>query len=514
MVVFNNTLINNILNNNTLSITIWLPIIFGIAGLLLNNKYWTKLIFIVNLINFIISLLLLKKFNVAFRGWQFSEYYTLVPDWGVCYSLGIDGFSILLLSLSCLIIWLILTANVYQSKFDYKYEAYFSIMSGLINGVLASRNSVLFYVFFESMLIPLYLIIGIWGGTNRIYAATKFFIYTIAGSLLFLIAIVFLYNIAINSGVAPINALEIENFYLLKLTLEQQIYLFLGFFIAFAIKIPMVPLHTWLPDAHYEAPTGGSVILAAITLKLGAFAMLRFLLPITIGACYLFSKYVIPASLVAIIYIGFITFIQKDFKKLIAYSSIASMGFVTMGMFMVFPLLASKVTDLAILSLNGALIQMLSHGLIASGLFFCVGMLFDRSKTHTIKNFSGLASVMPLFASLFMLLCLSNVAIPGTFGFIGELLIILASFKYSVLLASLAASSLILSLGYTFLVYKNVIFGVPNSYVNFFIDLNFKEIFILTIIGSLILIFGIYPQPIIEILNNFSINLINILGTK
>lgn len=497
--------------DNILSIIIWLPIIAGLLILLINNKYSTKLAVLVGVVGFALSLLLLQKFDILKHGWQFVEHYKWLPELGVCYSLGVDGFSVLFIALSCFVNLLVLIAGLQYSKINQQYMAYFLIMNGLITGVLAATNAILFYIFFEAMLIPLFLIIGIWGGTNRVYATIKFFLYTFVGSVLFLIAIIYLYKMAINSGVEQMKAFDIQNFYLLKLTIQQQIYLFVALFVAFAIKVPMVPLHTWLPDAHVEAPTGGSVILAAITLKIGAFAMLRFLLPIVPDACFLFSKIIIGISLVAIVYIGFIAVAQKDFKKLIAYSSIAHMGFVTMGMFVALALIRQKDFNLAASSLHGSLIQMLSHGLISAALFFSAGILYDRMRTNKIKDFSGVVNPMPIFSGMFMLFCLANVALPGTTGFVGEWLVILAGFKYSGLVASVAATSLILSVSYTLWMYKRVIFGVPSAHVNFLADLNWQETLILGSLAFFILLFGIWPAPIFDILNNATLDLIKIM---
>lgn len=495
--------------NNILSIIIWLPIISGLIILLVNNKHFDKLTILVGVVNLVISLLLVKNFDLTKSGssWQFIENNQLIRSLGINYSLGVDGLAVLLIVLACLINLLIL---FYATK----YRACFLVMNGLINGVLASTNALLFYIFFEAMLVPLFLIIGMGGGVNRIYASIKFFLYTFAGSILFLIAIIYLYNTAINSGIAPSQAFEMQNFYLLKLNLDQQIYLFIAFFIAFAIKIPMVPLHTWLPDAHVEAPTSGSVMLAGIIIKIGAFAMLRFLLPITTKACLLLSNYVVWMSLIAIIYIGFIALAQKDFKKLIAYSSIAHMGFVIMGMFIGLQLIQHKELNIAITSFNGSLMNMLSHGLIAAGMFFSAGILYDRMQNTQIDNFSGIATPMPNFAMLFMVFCLANIALPGTSGFVGEWLIILASFKYNILIATLGASSMILSASYTLWMYKKIIFGVPNAHVNFLSDCSYKEIFILGILGSLILLFGIWPNPVLNILNHSTVNLIKIMEHK
>ena len=500
--------------SNILSIIIWLPIVTGLLVLLINKKQTVYLAELIGVVNLFLSCLMLKGFNVAGHGWQFVEHYQWVPNFGIYYTLGVDGFSILLIVLACLVNFLVLTTSLQSVSNSSKYMACFLIMNGLINGVFSATNAILFYMFFEAMLIPLFLIIGIWGAERRIYATMKFLLYTFLGSMLFLIAIIYLHKTAINSGFSLEQSFVIQNFYSLNLTTTQQVYLFAALFIAFAIKIPIVPFHTWLPDAHVEAPTEGSVVLAAITLKVGTFAMVRFLLPVVTDACVLLSKFVIWGSLIAIVYIGFIAMVQKNLKKLIAYSSISHMGFITMGMFISINLVQqNQDINLAILSMNGSIIQMISHGLISAALFFSVGVLYKRVGSHDIEDFSGIIHSMPSFTKLFMVFCLANVALPGTIGFVGELLIILASFKVSYLLAIIAAASLLLSVVYTLCMYKKIAFGESKrvdgcGHAKILTDLNYHETLVLSSSAVLILLLGVCPAPMLNILNNFTSDLI------
>ena len=371
MAIFYNYLINSIgciLNKHILSVLIWLPILSGALGLIFNNKYMRYFIVLCNMINFFLSLLLMKKFNTTISNWQFIEHYKLIPESGIFYSLGVDSLAVLLLVLSGIIFLLALIFDQHQNykkSNDMQHEptALFSILSGLINGVLVSSNVIVFYMFFESILIPLYLIIGLWGGGDRVNAATKFCLYTFVASLLFLIGIIFLYNTATNIGIDITKVFDIKSFYLIKLTNTQQMYLFMSLFIAFAIKIPIIPLHTWLPDAHYEAPTAASVVLSAICLKLSVFGILRFLAPLTMHANCYFSKYIIVLSSIGLLYIGFIAFAQKNLKKLIAYSSISHMGLVIIGVFLIFHFIKDNSWDAAAFAINGALIQIFAHSL-------------------------------------------------------------------------------------------------------------------------------------------------------
>ena len=499
--------------NNILSIIIWLPIISGLFILLINKKYGAYFAVSVGVISLFVSLVMLKNFNAALHGWQFVEYYKWLPNLGIYYSLGVDGFSTLLIVLACFINLLVLITSLqFISGQDNKYISCFLIMNGLINGVFASTNAVLFYMFFEAMLIPLFLIIGIWGGAERIYATIKFFVYTFLGSMLFLTAIIYLHKIAINSGLSLEQSFVIKNFYSLNLNIKQQTYLFVALFVAFAIKIPIVPFHSWLPSAHVEAPTEGSVVLAAVTLKIGTFAMFRFLFPIVTDACILLSKFIIWLSLFTIIYIGFVTVAQKNLKKLIAYSSISYMGFITMGMFITINLVKSNDINLAMLSMNGSIIQMISHGLISAALFFSMGALYKRKGSYNIDDFNGIIYSMPIFTKLFMVFCLANVALPGTIGFAGELLIILASFKVNYLIAIMATASLILTVVYTLYMYKKIVFGETcDLNTNILTDLNYKETLVLGGSAILILVFGVWPAPMLNILNNSTLDLIRVI---
>lgn len=495
-----------------LSILIWLPIISGLLILLINKKFISYLAIIIGIINIAISLVLLKNFNTAMHGWQFVEYYNWLPSLGIYYALGVDGFSVLLIVLSCLVNFLVLVFAVCSNSNRSQYLASLLIMNGLMNGVFAATNAILFYSFFEAMLIPLFLIIGVWGGDKRIYATIKFMIYTFVGSALFLAAIIYLHKIAINNGFSIEQSFVINNYYSLGLTLKQQTYLFLAFFIAFAIKIPLAPFHTWLPDAHVAAPIEGSVILAAITLKIGAFAMLRFLLPITIDACIAWHKFTVGLSLFTLLYISFIVLYQKNLKTLIAYSSIANMAIVTIGIFMAANLIKTNNINYAALSINGAVLHMIAHGLISAGLFLSVGVLYKRLYSNNIDDLGGIINPMPRFATLFMIICLSNIALPGTVGFVGELLIILASSKINYIITILISLSLLLSASYTLWTYKKVIFGEPsNRQIKFLIDLDIKENIVLVASAILIVIFGIYPAPIFNILQTTTLNLIKVI---
>lgn len=495
-----------------LSILIWLPIISGLLILLINKKFLSYFAVIFGIINVAVSLLLLKNFNTVTHGWQFVEYYNWLPNLGIYYALGIDGFSVLLIVLSCFVNLLILIFGVNSNVNKSQYLASLLIMSGLMNGVFAATNAILFYIFFEAMLIPLFLIVGVWGGDKRIYATIKFMIYTFLGSALFLAAIIYLHKIAINSGFSIEQSFVINNYYSLPLTLEQQMYLFLALFIAFAIKIPLVPFHTWLPDAHVAAPIEGSVMLAAITLKIGAFAMLRFLLPITIDACVAWYKFTVGLSLFSLLYISFIVLYQKNLKTLIAYSSIANMAIVTIGIFMAANLIKTKNINHAILSINGSVTHMIAHGLIAAALFLSVGVLYKRLYSNNIDDLGGIISPMPRFAKLFMIICLSNMALPGTVGFVGELLIILASFKINYIITILISLSLLLSASYTLWTYKKIIFGEPgNRQIKFLIDLDIKENIVLAGSAILILLFGIYPAPIFNIIQTATLDLIKVI---
>jgi NADH-quinone oxidoreductase subunit M len=361
--------------------------------------------------------------------------------------------------------------------------AAFLIQSGLINGTFASLDGILFYTFFEAMLIPMYLIIGVWGGPNRVYAALKFFLYTLLGSLLMLVALIYLYNVA--------ETFSIIEWYHVPLSLKVQVLLFIAFFLSFAVKVPMWPVHTWLPDAHVEAPTGGSVILAAITLKIGAYGFVRFILPIVPDASRYLSGFVITLSLIAIVYIGFVALMQGDMKKLIAYSSISHMGFVTLGFFL-----------FSQLGVEGGLVQMVSHGLVSAALFLCVGVMYDRMHSRQIADYGGVVNTMPKFAAFMMLFAMANAGLPATSGFVGEFLVILAAVKVNFWLGFAAATIMILGAAYTLWMYKRVIYGaVANDRVAKLTDLSRREFWLLASVAALVLWLGIWPRPFVDVMH-------------
>jgi NADH-quinone oxidoreductase subunit M len=373
--------------------------------------------------------------------------------------------------------------------------ASFLIMEGLMNGVFAALDAVLFYFFFEGMLIPLFLIIGIWGGPNRIYATLKFFLYTFLGSVFLLIALLYLRSVT--------GGFSILEFHQAPLGMQAQIGLFLAFLLAFAVKVPMWPVHTWLPDAHVEAPTGGSVILAAITLKIGAYGLMRFSLPIAPDASFALNWLIIALSLIAVVYIGLVAIVQPDLKKLIAYSSVAHMGFVTLGLFIAFAIFARGIEGGgAALGLAGALVQMISHGLVSAAMFLCVGVLYDRMHTRIIKDYGGVANTMPIFASFWVLFAMANTGLPGTSGFVGEFLVILGAFQANFWYAFLASMTLILSAAYSLWMIKRVIFGeVANDNVAALKDLNSREFLVLGSLAVMVLLLGVWPQPLLEVMH-------------
>jgi NADH-quinone oxidoreductase subunit M len=363
-------------------------------------------------------------------------------------------------------------------------------MSGLINGAFAALDAVLFYVYFEAMLIPMYLIIGIWGGPNRVYAAIKFFLYTLVGSLLMLVALIYLYGAS--------DTFAFLDWYNLPLSLRTQVLLFVAFFLAFSVKVPMWPVHTWLPDAHVEAPTGGSVVLAAITLKIGAYGFVRFILPILPDASRYLSGFIIALSLVAVVYIGFVALMQADMKKLIAYSSISHMGFVTLGFFLFTPL-----------GMSGGLAQMLSHGFVSAAMFLCVGVLYDRVHSRQIADYGGVVNTMPKFAAFMMLFAMANAGLPATSGFVGEFMVILAAVGVNFWLAVLAATTLVLGAAYTLWMYKRVIFGaVANDNVSKLSDLSSREFWLLATVAGAVLLMGVGPKPFLDVMNASVVDLL------
>ncbi|MHB8353492.1 MAG: NADH-quinone oxidoreductase subunit M, partial [Burkholderiales bacterium] len=416
--------------NHLLSLSIWLPILAGVLVLATGNENkacrtrWMALVGAV--LSFAVTVPLYIGFSNDTAAMQFVEAASWIPAFSINYHLGIDGISLWFVLLNSFMTVLVVIAGwVVIEKRLSQYMAAFLIMSGLINGVFAALDAILFYVFFEAMLIPMFLIIGIWGGPRRVYAALKFFLYTLLGSLLMLAAFIYLY---FEAG----GSFEIIKFQILPLPLGVQILLFLAFFMSFAVKVPMWPVHTWLPDAHVEAPTGGSVILAAITLKIGAYGFLRFNLPITPDASHALSGFMIALSLIAVVYIGLVALVQNDMKKLVAYSSIAHMGFVTLGIFMFNPM-----------GTEGALLQMISHGFVSGAMFLCIGVLYDRMHSRQISDYGGVVNTMPVFAAFFMLFAMANAGLPGTSGFIGEFIVTLSAIQVNFWYAALAATTLI-----------------------------------------------------------------------
>ena len=480
-----------------LSLVIWLPIFGGITVLLNGDNTFTRpLSLIVALATLCLSVSLYTGFDMTTADMQFVEHLPWIATFGIHYHLGIDGFSMPLIILTAFSTVIVVIAGweVIQDRAS-QYMAAFLIMTGLMIAVFAALDAILFYVFFEAMLIPLFLVIGIWGGPNRVYATIKFFLYTFFGSVFLLIALLYLRYVS--------GSFAILDFHAVALTLQEQIWLFLAFLIAFAVKVPMWPVHTWLPDAHVEAPTGGSVILAAITLKIGGYGLIRFALPITPDAAMTLDWFVIALSLTAIVYIGFVALVQSDLKKLIAYSSIAHMGFVTLGLFVVFGILANSATGSgAVLAVEGAMVQMISHGFIAAAMFLCVGVLYDRMHTREISAYGGVINTMPKFAGFSVFFAMANAGLPGTSGFVGEFMVILAAFQANFWYAFLAATTLILGAGYSLWMVKRVIFGeVSNDNVAELQDVNQREFMMLAVLAVIVLGIGLWPAPLIDVMH-------------
>jgi NADH-quinone oxidoreductase subunit M len=424
------------------------------------------------------------------------EFAPWIESFGVHYHLGVDGFSMPLIILTTFSTILVVVAawEVIQYK-PSQYLAAFLIMEGLMVAVFSALDAVLFYVFFEAMLIPLFLVIGIWGGPNRVYATLKFFLYTFFGSVFLLVALLYLHVVS--------DSFSILVFQDVGLSMTEQTWLLLAFLIAFAVKVPMWPVHTWLPDAHVEAPTGGSVILAAITLKIGGYGFLRFALPITPDASAVLDTFIITLSLIAVVYIGFVALAQSDLKKLIAYSSIAHMGFVTLGLFMVFDIFANASTGSgAVLAVEGAIFQMISHGFISAAMFLSVGVLYDRMHTREIGAYGGVVNTMPKFAALAVLFSMANAGLPGTSGFVGEFMVILAAFQANFWYAFLAATTLILGAAYTLWMVKRVFFGeVANDHVAKLVDVSSREMAMLCVLAVLVIAMGVWPAPVIDVMS-------------
>src|SRR5712675_107535 len=481
-----------------LSAIIWLPVGGGVLTLLTGDRRarlarWCALL--VALLTLALCLPLWQAFDPATAGFQYLERLAWIPRLHATYYLGVDGIALPLILLTAFMtVPVVIAGWSVIDKRPAQYFAAFLILEGLMIGVFCALDALLFYFFWEAMLIPMFLIIGIWGGPRRVYATLKFFLYTFLGSVLMLVALIYLY---VHSG-----DYSIAGFQSLPLPLDVQRWIFLAFLIAFAVKVPMWPVHTWLPDAHVEAPTGGSVILAAIMLKMGGYGFLRFNLPITPDASRQLDLVIIALSLIAVVYIGFVALVQQDMKKLIAYSSIAHMGFVTLGAFIVYQIVRSTGgLQGAGMGLDGAMVQMVSHGLISGALFLCVGVLYDRMHSRQISDYGGVINTMPIFAAFMVLFALANTGLPGTSGFVGEFLVILASYKASFWYSLLAATTLILGAAYTLWLVKRVVFGpVGNSKVAALTDLNGREFGVLAVLAVAVLLVGIWPAPLLKIM--------------
>ncbi|MDN5865013.1 MAG: NADH-quinone oxidoreductase subunit M [Gammaproteobacteria bacterium] len=484
-----------------LSLVIWVPVLGGIVVLAADRLRvrwldirWLALGF--SILTFALSIPLYTSFDVTTPTMQFVEKVPWIAAYDVNYYLGVDGISMPLIILTSFMTVIVIIAcwKIIQYKLA-QYLAAFLIMAGLMNGTFASLNAVLFYLFWEAMLIPMFLIIGIWGGPRRIYAALKFFLYTFLGSVLMLVVFIWLY---LKTG-----SFDILGFYNLHLGLVPQMLIFFGLFAAFAVKVPMVPVHTWLPDAHVEAPTGGSVILAAILLKMGAYGFLRFNLPIAPDASMKLEWFMIALSLIAIIYIGLVAMMQKDMKKLVAYSSIAHMGFVTLGFFVIFMIWQNTGSlGAATLTVEGSLVQMISHGLISGGLFLCVGVLYDRMHTHEMAQFGGVVKPMPKYGYFFLAFMMANSGLPLTSGFVGEFMVILGSFQANFWVSVLTAVALITACSYSLYLIKQVVFGkVKSDRVAALKDISPREVLILALVFLPVLLIGFYPQIILRVMH-------------
>ncbi|MBT2745254.1 NADH-quinone oxidoreductase subunit M [Lysobacter sp. ISL-50] len=490
-----------------LSILIWLPILGGLATLAFGNERanaarWFALV--VAIATLATSVLMFTHADFTSASMQLVEQRAWIPAYDIRYHLGADGISAALIALTTLTSMLVLiSAWTSIDKRVSQYYAAFLILEGLMVGVFSALDAMLFYVFFEGMLIPMFIIIGVWGGPRRVYASVKFFLYTFLGSVFMLVGLIYLF---LKGG-----SWQLADMYALQLSATEQMWIFFGFLIAFAVKVPMFPVHTWLPDAHVEAPTAGSVILAAIMLKIGGYGFLRFVLPIVPDAGHEYAWLVIALSLIAIIYVGLVALVQEDMKKLIAYSSVSHMGFVTLGTFIAFYLVHNgdaHGTDAARLGLQGAMVQMISHGFVSGAMFTCVGVLYDRMHSRMIKDYGGVANVMPWFAAFVVLFAMANSGLPGTSGFVGEFMVILASFQQHPLIAFGAATTLIVGAGYTLWLVKRVIWGeVGNAHVAEMEDLNPREALVLGVFAVGVLVLGVWPKPLTDLMEPAIANL-------
>ncbi|MDK4574535.1 NADH-quinone oxidoreductase subunit M [Kingella kingae] len=493
--------------NNLLSLAIWVPILAGVLVLAMGTDSRAPLARILALIGavagFLVTLPLFTHFDRANAGYQFTELHAWIPALNLNYALGVDGISVLFVILNAFITLMVVLAGweVIQKR-PAQYMAAFLIMSGLINGAFAAQDAILFYVFFEAMLIPLYLIVGMWGGPRRVYAAMKLFLYTLLGSLLMLVALIYLGAQANSFAITDLQNLK-------QIPMGAQQLVFIAFFLSFAVKVPMFPVHTWLPDAHVEAPTGGSMVLAAITLKIGAYGFLRFVLPIVPDASRYFAPVIIVLSLIAVIYIGMVALVQTDMKKLVAYSSISHMGFVTLGIFLFSGMFSGQLGELNDWGLKGAIVQMISHGFVSAAMFMCIGVMYDRLHTRNIADYGGVVNVMPKFAAFMMLFGMANAGLPATSGFVGEFMVIMGAVEVNLWIGALAALTLIYGASYTLWMYKRTIFGeITNPHVAEMKDINCREFAILAILAAAVLGMGLYPEAFIAVVHQAADNLI------
>jgi len=485
-----------------LSLLIWLPIAGGMLVLAVGRQgdggvrldRWLALLTAVA--TFLVSIPLWTQFDRTSAGMQYLEVLPWIPQFGVKYFLGVDGFSMPLILLTTFLTPIVVIAGWESIKVrPAQYFAAFLVLEGLMIGVFAALDALLFYVFWEAMLIPMFIIIGIWGGERRVYATVKFFLYTFLGSVFMLIALIYLY---LKTG-----SYSILDFHAVPLSMTEQVLVFLAFLAAFAVKVPMWPVHTWLPDAHVEAPTGGSVVLAAVLLKMGGYGFVRFSLPIAPDASGALALFMIALSLIAVVYIGLVALVQQDMKKLIAYSSIAHMGFVTLGFFLAWAIIARTGALPGIsMGITGGMVQMISHGFVSGALFLCVGVLYDRLHSRQIADYGGVVNTMPRFAAFMVLFAMANAGLPGTSGFVGEFLVILASFQADFWYAFLAATTLVLGAAYTLWMVKRVVFGpVTNEGVAGMQDLSAREFLVLGLVAAGVLGLGLWPAPLIDVMS-------------